>query len=54
MANNTSEEVAAAGTDANTKFIWSDDIVEDLFKALSNFKTVMEFQNKDLNVGKPR
>ena len=46
MANNTStsEQKAASGTDSNTKFKWSDDLVEDLLKALSNFKTVMEFQ----------
>ena len=36
--NNTSEQVAAAGTDSNIKFKWSDALVEDLF----NFKTVME------------
>ena len=30
MANNTSEQVAAACTDSNTKFKWSDDLVEDL------------------------
>ena len=34
MANNTSEHVAAAGTDSNTKFKWSDDFVVDLLKAL--------------------
>ena len=45
MANNTSEHIAAAGTDSNTKFKWSDDLVEDLLKDLINFKTVMEFQN---------
>ena len=54
MANDTSEHVAAAGTDSNTEFKWSDDLVEDLLKALSNFKTVMEFQNKDFNADKPR
>ena len=30
-----------------------DDLAEDLLKAPSNFKTVMEFQNKDFNVDKP-
>ena len=30
MANNTSEQVAAAGTDSDTKFKWPDDFVEDL------------------------
>ena len=42
-----SEHVAAAGTDSNTKLKWSDDLAEDLMKALSNFKTLMEFQNND-------
>ena len=46
IASNTHEHVAAAGIDLNTKCKWSDDLVEDLIKALSNFKTVMEFQNK--------
>ena len=53
MANNTSKHAAAAGKDSNTKFKWSDDLFEDLLKALSNFKTVMEFQNKDFNADKP-
>ena len=53
MANNTSEHVVAAGIDSNTNFNWSDDLVEDLLKALSNFKTVMEFQNKDFIADKP-
>ena len=39
MANNTSKHIAAAGVDSNTKFKWPDDLVEDLLKALSNFKT---------------
>ena len=30
-----------------------DDLAEDLLKAPSNFKTVMEFHNKDFNVDKP-
>ena len=30
MASNTSEHVAAAGTESNTKFKWSDGLVEDL------------------------
>ena len=34
------------------KFKWSDDLVEDLLKALSNFK-VMGFQNKNFNTDKP-
>ena len=47
MASNTSEYVTTSGADSNTKFKWSDDFVEDLLKALSNFKTAMAFQNKD-------
>ena len=43
MVNNTKEHIAAAGTDSNTKFRWSDDLVEDLLKALSNFETMMHF-----------
>ena len=54
MANNTSEHFAAADTDCNTKFKWSEDLDEDSLKTLSNFKTVMEFQNKDFNADKPR
>ena len=46
MVNNTNEHTATAGTDSNTTFRWSDELVEDLLKALSNFETVMEFQNK--------
>ena len=38
----------------NTKFKWSDYLVEDLLKAPSNFKTALEFQNKDFNAHKPR
>ena len=49
----TSEHIAAAGTDSNTKFKLLDDLAEDLLKAPSNFKTVMEFHNKDFNVDKP-
>ena len=30
MANNTSQQVAVAGTDSNTKLTWLDDLVEDL------------------------
>ena len=29
-------------------------LVEDLLAAPSNFKTIMEFQNKDFNADKPR
>ena len=46
MANNTIEYAAATGKDSNNKLKWSDDLVEDLLKALSNFKTTMEFQDK--------
>ena len=53
MANNTSEHVAAADTNSNTILRWLDDFVKDLLKALSNFKSVMEFQNKDFNANKP-
>ena len=53
MANNTSGLVAA-GTKSNTNFKWSDDLVEDLLKALRNFKKVMEFHNKDFSADKPR
>ena len=49
IANNTNKHVAAEGTDSNKKFKWLDDLFEDLLKALINFKTVMEFQNKDFN-----
>ena len=48
MANITSEHVGAAGTYQIPKFKWSDDLAEDLLKALSNFKTVMEFQNLEM------
>ena len=49
LASNTSEHVAAAGsTDSNFEFKWSDDLVEDLLKTLSNFKTVMEFQKLEI------
>ena len=54
MANNTSQHVAAAGTGSNTKFNWSANLVEDLLKALSNFKPVVEFQNTDFKADKPR
>ena len=47
-----SEYVPPASTDSNTK--WLDDLAHDLLKALSNFKTVMEFQKKDFNEDKPR
>ena len=46
------EYVPPASTDSNTK--WLDDLADDLLKALSNFKTRMEFQKKDFNEDKPR
>ena len=49
MANITSENVAATGTNSNTIFKWSDELVEDLLKDLSNFKTVMEFHKKKIS-----
>ena len=48
LANNTSEHAVAAGTDSNSKFKWSDDLFEDLLKALSNFKTVSMFQSFEI------
>lgn len=45
VANDTSEHVAA-DTGSNYKFKWLDYLVEDLRKAFSNFKTVMEFQKQ--------
>ena len=48
MGNNTTDHVAAAGTDSNNKFKWPVDLVQDLLKALSNFKTVMELQNLEI------
>ena len=50
---NTIEHAAAADIDSNTKLKWSDDLTKHLLKALSNFKTAMEFQNKDFNTNKP-
>ena len=46
MANKTSENVATT-TDSNSNFQWSDDLVEDLLQPLSNFETMVEFQNND-------
>ena len=54
MANNTSEYLAAASTESNTKFKWSDELIEDWLRAFSHFKTVMGFQNKNFNADKPR
>ena len=39
---------------AETKFKWSDKLVNDLLNALSNFKSTMEFKSKDFNADKPR
>ena len=51
--NTLREHVIVAGTDSNSKLKWLDDLVEDLLKAASNIKTVMEFQNKDFKADKP-
>ena len=49
LVSNTSKHVAAAGcANSNFEFNWSDDLVEDLLKTLSNFKTVMEFQKLEI------
>ena len=37
-----------------SKFKWSDKLVNDLLNALSNFKSTMEFKSKDFNADKPR
>ena len=42
MAKNTCNHVAEAGADSNTKFQWWDYLVEDLLKALSNFKKAIK------------
>ena len=36
-----------------SKFKWSDKLVNDLLNALSNFKLTMEFKSKDFNADKP-
>ena len=54
MANNTSKHLAAVCTDPNAKSKWLNDLVEDLLKALSNFKTVMGFQSRKFDTEKPR
>ena len=46
MVNNISKHAEAA-TDSNSTSKWLDDPVLDLFKAHSNFKAVMEFQNAE-------
>ena len=51
VTNNRSGDLAAAGTDSNTKFKWSNDLVENLLKVLSNFTSVME--TTDFNEDKP-
>ena len=42
MAKNTCNHVAEAGTDSNTKFQWWNYLVQDLRKALSNFKKAIK------------
>ena len=37
-----------------SKFKWSDKLVNNLLNALSNFKSTMEFKSKDFNADKPR
>ena len=37
-----------------SKFKWSDKLVNDLLNALSNFKSTMESKSKDFNADKPR
>lgn len=39
MDNNTSNYVAAVGTDLNIKFRWLDKLVQDLHEALSNLNS---------------
>jgi len=36
------------------KFLWTSDLIENLIKCLSDYKTRMEFMNKDFNADKPR
>ena len=36
------------------KFLWTSDLIDNLIKSLSDFKTRMEFMNKDFNADKPR
>ena len=37
-----------------SKFKWSDKLVNELLNALSNFKSTMEFKSKDFNADTPR
>ena len=37
-----------------SKFKWSDKLVNDLLNTLSNFKSTVEFKSKDFNADKPR
>ena len=36
------------------KFLRTSDLIENLIKSLSDYKTRMEFMNKDFNADKPR
>lgn len=51
MFNNTSERVTTT-TDSNSEFKCPDGLADDLLKALSSYKIVTEFRNKDLNADK--
>ena len=43
-----------AATESGKKFSWTAKLVENLIKSLSDFKTRMEFMNRDFNGDKPR
>ena len=43
----------SAGVGAK-KFLWTSDLIGNLIKCLSDYKTRMEFMNKDFNADKPR
>ena len=42
-----------AATECGKQFSWTAKLVENLIKSLSDFKTRMEFTNKDFNGDKP-
>ena len=52
--HHSSYKMAAAASASAKKFSWTSELVENLIKSLSNFKTRMEFMNKDFNGDKPR
>lgn len=37
-----------------SKFKWTNEMVQDLLDSLSEFKSIMEFNNFDFNADKPR